>query len=136
MIKIFIVDDHQVVRDALRKMLSECLDLTIIGEAANGIEALERISTLLPDIVITNIKMPGIDGLELTRLVKTRWPECKVIILTLYDQYPLQAKEAGASAYLLKDIKSSDLISTINDVMEGKQPDASLLKVELLQPVA
>jgi DNA-binding NarL/FixJ family response regulator len=126
-LNILLIDSHEDIINGLRGMLSQSPDFTIVGDAADGIEALEKISSLSPNIVITNIKMPGMDGLELTHVIKTKWPEIKVIILTLYDQYTQRARDIGADAYLLKDIKSTELISTIMNVMKGKKPDNSLI---------
>ena len=125
---IFLFDDHGVVIDGLRKMLNGEPDITIVGDATSGAEALEKISKLLPDIVTTGIKQPDIDGIELTRRIKAKHPEIKVLIITLLDQYYNQAIEAGADGYLLKDVKKAELLAAIRAVSEGKKPIASQLK--------
>ena len=84
--------------------------------------------TGIRNIVLTNIKMPGIDGIEFTRQAKKKYPTCKFIMLTLYDQYLNQSMEAGASGYLLKDVKSDELIKAIKDVYQGQVGISSSLK--------
>jgi DNA-binding NarL/FixJ family response regulator len=94
-------------------------DITLVGEAANGMEALDKLESLVPDVVITDIKMPEIDGIELTRQVKQRRPSCSVLILTLYNEYVIPATEAGASGYFLKGCAWEELYKAVHDVHEG-----------------
>ncbi len=119
-IRILLVDDHQVVRDGLQHMLEQEEDFNVVGHGANAEETLARIETLSPDIVMMDIKMPGVDGIELTRRVKKKFPECKIIMLTLYDHYLSQAMEAGANGYLLKDIRADELACAIRRVFAGE----------------
>jgi DNA-binding NarL/FixJ family response regulator len=119
-IQILLVDDHRIVRDGLQHMLEQEGDLEVVGQGADGEETLEQIENLSPDVVLMDIKMPGIDGIELTRQVKRKFPACNVIMLTLYDQYLNQAMEAGASGYLLKDIKCDELANAIRRVHSGQ----------------
>ncbi|UCC17001.1 MAG: response regulator transcription factor [Dehalococcoidales bacterium] len=119
-IRILLVDDHQVVRDGLQHMLEQEDDLEVIGQGADGEETFRQIEKLRPDVILMDIKMPGIDGIELTRQVKRKFPACNVIMLTLFDQYFNQAMEAGASGYLLKDIKSKELANAIRQVYNGQ----------------
>ncbi|OGO24635.1 MAG: hypothetical protein A2Z28_01235 [Chloroflexi bacterium RBG_16_51_9] len=119
-IEVFIVDDHKVVRNGIREMLIAEGDFTIIGEAEDGVEALEKLESLSPDILLTNIKMPKMDGLELTRRVTQKYSSCKVILLTLYDEYLTNAMEAGARGYLLKDIRRKELAQAIRHVHSGQ----------------
>jgi len=119
-IQILVVDDHQVVREGLRRMLGQEQDMEIIGQGANSEEALFQIEELTPDVVLMDIKMPGVDGIELTRQVTQKYPSCNVIMLTLYDEYLNQAMAAGAKGYLLKDIKREDLTQAIRQVHHGE----------------
>ena len=121
-IRILLVDDHQVVREGLQRMLETAPELEIVGTAGNAKEALEKAGALLPEIMLTDIKMPGIDGIELARLVKTNFPEIHIIMLTLYDEYLPQAIEAGAQGYLVKDINREELIKAIQAVHQGLSP--------------
>ncbi len=119
-IQILLVDDHQVVRDGLQRMLEQEDDLLVVGQSSNGEETLSMIDELSPDVVMMDIKMPGVDGIELTRQVKRKHPSSNIIMLTLYDQYLTQAMEAGARGYLLKDIKREELTQAIRQVHSGQ----------------
>jgi len=120
--KILLVDDHQVVRDGLRHMLELEEDMEIVGEAGDARDAISKVESLSPDIVLMDIKMPGVDGVELTRQLKQIHPSANIIMLTLYDEYLTQAIEAGAVGYLLKDIKREELVRAIRAVREGRSP--------------
>ena len=119
-IQILVVDDHQVVREGIRHLLGQEEDMEFIGQAGNGEELLCQVEMFSPDIVLMDIKMPGVDGIELTRRVKQRQPACNVIMLTLYDEYLNQAIEAGARGYLLKDINREELAQAIRRVHRGE----------------
>ena len=119
-IRILVVDDHQVVREGLRHMLQLESDIEVAGEASNAKEALAQVESLSPDIILMDIKMPGIDGIELTRQLKEKQPFCNVIMLTLYDEYLAEAMEAGAVGYLLKDAKRAELTQAIRQVHHGE----------------
>ncbi len=121
-IRILLADDHQVVREGLRHMLELEEDMEVVGEAANAKEALTLVELLSPEVILIDIKMPGMDGIELTRQLKEKQPSCNVIMLTLYDEYLAQAIEAGAAGYLLKDIKREELTRAIRAVHEGRSP--------------
>ncbi|MFH1032584.1 MAG: response regulator transcription factor [Chloroflexota bacterium] len=120
--RILLVDDQQVVREGLRRMLELEADLKVVGEAADAKEALTQIELTVPDIILMDIKMPGVDGIELSRMVKEKCPTCKIIMLTLYDEYLTQAIGAGAVGYLLKDIKREELVRAIRAAREGRSP--------------
>jgi len=119
-IQILVVDDHAVVREGLRRLLEGEEDMELIGQGANGEEALFLVEMLSPNIALIDIKMPGVDGIELTRQIKQKYPSCNVIILTLYDEYLTRAMEAGARGYLLKDIKREELAQAIRRVHRGE----------------
>jgi CheY-like chemotaxis protein len=101
-------------------MLTQEEGMEVVGQGANGEEALSQMEKLSPNVVLMDIKMPGTDGIELTRQVKQKHPSCNVIMLTLYDQYLLQAIEAGAKGYLLKDIQRDELTQAIRQVHQGR----------------
>ena len=105
-IRILIVDDQAVVRHGLRSMLSGELDIEIVGDASNAEEAIELAEATRPDIMLLDIRMPGMDGLHLLRKLSDDFPDIKVIILTNYeeDQFLLEAFRAGAYCYLLKNV--------------------------------
>ena len=126
-IRILIVDDHQVVREGLRNMLEIETDMEVVGEAGDAKEALTQVESLSPEVILMDIKMPGVDGIELTRQLREKQSSCNVIMLTLYDEYLTEAIEAGAVGYLLKDIKREELIRAIRAVHQGR----SLLNLSL-----
>lgn len=119
-IEILIVDDHQVVRDGLQGMLEQEPDFEVVGQSGTADSTLENIRELKPDIVLMDIKMPGVDGIELTRRVMAEDSSCNVVMLTLYDEYLQQALEAGAKGYILKDVKSVELSNAIRKVYSGQ----------------
>ena len=121
-IRIFLVDDHQVVREGLRRMLELEADIEVVGEANDAKEALTQVEPLSPEVILMDIKMPGVGGIELTRQLKEKQPSCNIIMLTLYDEYLTEAIEAGAVGYLLKDVKREELVRAVRAVHEGRSP--------------
>ncbi|MFC1899494.1 response regulator transcription factor [Chloroflexota bacterium] len=119
-IRILLVDDHQVVREGLQHMLEQEEDMQVVGQASNSEETLLQTEMNSPNIVLMDIKMPGVDGIELTRRLREKQPQCNIIMLTLYDEYLSEAIEAGAVGYLLKDAKRTELIEAIHQVSQGK----------------
>jgi DNA-binding NarL/FixJ family response regulator len=111
--RILIVDDNTHVRKALSAFLSTLNWLKVICEASDGEEALGAIEKQTPDIVLMDVQMPIIGGLEATRVIKKRWPKIKIIILTLYPDYQAQAQQAGADAFLVKGCSMEEISSTI-----------------------
>ncbi len=133
-IRILVVDDHQVVREGLRRMLELESDFTVVGEAADATDVLTQVESLSPEVILMDIKMPGVDGLDLTRQLKQKQPSCNVIMLTLYDEYLTQAIEAGAVGYLHKDIKREELVRAIRAVCQGRSPlDLSISRDHLAE---
>jgi len=121
-IRILLVDDHQVVREGLRHMLELEADMKVVGEANDAREALTKVESLSPEVILMDIKMPGVSGIELTRQLKEKQPSCNIIMLTLYDEYLTEAIEAGAVGYLLKDVKREELVRAVRAVHEGRSP--------------
>lgn len=118
---ILIVDDHPLFRSGVRNLLKTTEDLVIVGEAASGEEALELVSSLQPDLVLMDIRMPGLSGIEATRLIKERFPHIEVLILTMFkeDQSVFTAMRAGAKGYVLKDADEVELLQSIRIVGSG-----------------
>jgi DNA-binding NarL/FixJ family response regulator len=132
-IKILIVDDHNVVREGLRRILELDGSMEVIGEAKSGAEAISRALSLVPDVVIMDLKMPGMDGITATREMKQRLPRTQVLVLTLYaEDYVEEALEAGASGYLLKDSDCKLITMAIHQVYEGLNPIAPSLTRQLI----
>jgi DNA-binding NarL/FixJ family response regulator len=127
-IKILIADDHPVVREGLFAMLNREVDFDVVGEAKDGREAVNKTKELSPDIVLMDLRMPDMDGVEAMREIKSAMPDVKFIILTTYsdDEYIFSGIEAGARAYLLKDAPREDLFKAIRAVYRGES---------LIQPV-
>lgn len=121
-INILLAEDHTIVRKGLRSLLDKENDICVVGEAQDGRNALKKAEALQPDIVLMDIAMPGLNGLEATRQLKKRFPKMKVIILTAHanEEYVLQTLRAGASGYLVKKAAPADLILAIRAVYRGE----------------
>lgn len=127
-IKVLLVDDHNVVREGLRRILEMDDGIDVIGEARSGEEAIEKAVALSPDVIIMDLKMPGMDGITATREIRQRLPEVNVLVLTLYaEDFVKQAVEAGASGYLLKDSDSDQITRGVHQVYDGLSPIAPSL---------
>jgi two-component system, NarL family, response regulator NreC len=121
-IKVLLVDDHAIMRDGIRALLSLADDIEIVGEAGEGREAAEKASQLCPDVVVMDIAMPGMDGLEATRRIVKNNPHSKVLVLSQHDdkEYILSAIRAGSSGYIPKRALGSELVSAIRSVNHGE----------------
>lgn len=121
-IRVLIADDHIIVRSGLRLLLQAEPDIEVVGEASDGREALNLVEKHLPDVVLMDISMPGMDGLEATRLIKASWPQINVLVLTMHrsDEYFFEMLKAGASGYILKGAETSDLIHALRVVGRGE----------------
>lgn len=120
-IRILLADDQTIIREGIRSLLASHGDLTVVGEAGDGEAAVALAHKLKPDVVLMDIRMPKMDGVEATRLIKGDLPETVVIVLTTFDddEYVIKAMTYGASGYLLKDIGSDKLVEAIRDGMNG-----------------
>jgi DNA-binding NarL/FixJ family response regulator len=120
-IRVLIADDQTLVRDGFRMILDAQEDIEVVGEAADGLEAVARSRELRPHVVLMDVRMPGCDGLEATRELLRESPETHVLILTTFDlnEYVYEAMRAGASGFLLKDIPRSQLIEGVRTVASG-----------------
>jgi NarL family two-component system response regulator YdfI len=132
-IRVLITDDHAIVRDGLRLILETTDHVVVVGEAANGKEALQRVDALHPDVVLMDLRMPEMDGLEAIQRLQVEHPGVAIIILTTYneDELMLRGLQAGARGYLLKDTERETLIATIEAAARGE----TLLKPEILRRV-
>jgi len=121
-IKVLIADDHPVVREGLSAMLRKEQDIQVVGEAENGAEAVDKAKELRPDIILMDLRMPEVDGVEAMRQIGAVNPDIKFIVLTTYDndEYIFKGIEAGARAYLLKDAPREDLFKAIRAVHKGE----------------
>jgi DNA-binding NarL/FixJ family response regulator len=121
-VKVLIADDHHVVRRGLMFFLKTQKDIEVVGEAANGREAVELTGLLKPDIVLMDLVMPEMDGIQATREIKKRFPEVIVLMLTSFSDHDhvVPAIEAGAAGYQLKDIEPDELVASLRSLMRGE----------------
>ncbi len=121
-IQILIVDDHEVVRDGLAVMLARQEDFSVVGEARNGLEAVEKALELRPDVVLMDLRMPELSGVDAMRRIKDEVADLKFLVLTTYDtdEYIFDAIEAGAKGYLLKDASREELFQAVRAVHRGE----------------
>ncbi len=121
-IRILVADDHEIVREGLCTLFSEEDDLAVVGEAKNGEEAVRLALDLLPDVVLMDLMMPGLDGIEATRRIVERAPSIHILVLTSFADEPhvRRAIAAGAQGFLLKDVLKEELLRAIRDVAEGR----------------
>jgi DNA-binding NarL/FixJ family response regulator len=120
-IKVLIVDDHALLREGIRSLLASHDDIEVVGEAANGSEAIEKVREVDPDVILMDIAMPIMDGLEATRRIRKQNPNIKIIILTQYDRkdYVLSSIKSGASGFIPKNVIISELVSAIRTTHSG-----------------
>lgn len=120
-IRVLLAEDHTIVRKGLRSLLDAEATITVVGEAENGRQAIDQVEHLLPDVVVMDIGMPGLNGLEATRQIKKRFPDVQVLILTVHtgEEYILQILRAGASGYLIKQAAPTDLVQAIQAAHQG-----------------
>ena len=122
-IRVLVVDDHPVVRVGVQHLLANDPEVEVVGEADNGPQALEQVAVLQPDIVILDMRLPGSDGVELTRQLRRNYPDVKIVVLTAYrdEEYLLGALRAGAHAYLLKQASHEMLCDAVHRVYRGER---------------
>ena len=121
-LRVLIADDHIIVRSGIKLLLEAEPDIDVVGESLDGEQALTMIESLQPDVVLMDIAMPGMDGLEATRQIKARWPEIKVLVLTMHrsTEYFFEMLKAGAHGYIHKGAETNDLINAVRVVGRGE----------------
>ncbi len=137
-IRVFIVDDHPIVRRGIKDLLETEPGIEVLGEATNGQEAISGIATAQPDLILMDLVMPEMDGIETTRQIKARWPEVRVLVLTSFasDEKVFPAIKAGALGYLIKDTGPNELVRAIRQVHAGQVILHPLIAQKLLTEVS
>jgi len=118
-IRALLVDDHALVREGIRQILDKEPDIAVIGEADRGDVALELLESLQPDVVLLDVRMPGMSGIETTRRIRAAFPKVRVLILSAYADFAVEAFSAGASGYVLKSAHSTELVAALRSVFFG-----------------
>jgi DNA-binding NarL/FixJ family response regulator len=138
LIRVLIADDHTVLRHGLRMILDEADDITVVGEAANGEEAVAQARALTPDVVLMDVNMPGVDGVEAARQIRASLPQIRVLILTVSDKDRdlMGAIKAGARGYLLKSAESDEVLEAIRRVAAGEAILPPALTARVLDELA
>jgi DNA-binding NarL/FixJ family response regulator len=123
MTTIIVADDHHVVRQGLRALLEAEPDFRLVGEASDGLGTVQLVERLKPDVLVIDLMMPGLNGLEVTRQVSQRSPQTRVVILSMHanEAYVLEALRNGASGYVLKDSSAADLVQAVREVVAGRR---------------
>jgi len=136
-IRILLVDDQPLFRGAIAALIAELDDMVIVGEAENGLEAVEKAHELVPDLVVMDVEMPVMDGVEATRLIRDQVPTVKVIMLTVSeaDDHVFDAIRFGAHGYLLKDLRPEQLYDMIRSVMRNETPLSPAIAGRLLKEI-
>ena len=124
MIRVLLADDHQLVRSGLAALLTGSDDIEVVGTASNGMEAVELARETTPDVVLMDLVMPGMDGVEATRRLVAEWPQVQVVVLTSFSDQEriLAALDAGAVGYLLKDVDPAELVRGVRAAARGESP--------------
>jgi len=137
-VRVAIVDDHELARESLRDMLADEADIEVVGEAANGREALLLCSRLRPEVVLMDVRMPEMDGLRSTIEIKRKYPKTSVLMVTMHanPDYLLEALRGGAAGYVLKDASQDQVVKAVRQVRDGESPLDPALAARLLTRLA
>lgn len=134
-IKVLLADDHRVLRDGLKSMLDQPDEIEIVGEAQDGLQAVEMADRLSPDVIVMDIAMPNLNGIDATRSIRQKHPEIKIVVLTMYEteEYISEILKAGASCYITKDAAGDTLLEAIRMAQMGSvflQPGSAISVVD------
>ncbi len=135
MIKLILADDHKMLRDGLRTKFRACEDVTIVGEAGNADELRELVKNAKPDVIVLDIKLPDTNGISLMQHIQPALPNCKFVILTMYDhvRYALHALQSGADGFVVKGSPFEELVQAVRDVHRGKTYISSSMAPKLAE---
>ncbi|MCA1906176.1 MAG: response regulator transcription factor [Desulfarculus sp.] len=133
-IRVLIADDHAVVRSGLRQLMADQPDLEVVGEAGDGREALEKVKALKPDVIVLDIAMPGVSGLEAAGLIKEAVPSCQIVVLTMHgkENFVRQVLSSGALAYVLKASPVQDVLAAVRAAHRGEYFLSSKIEAEVV----
>lgn len=133
-IRVLIADDHAVVRSGLRQLMGDQPDLEVVGEAGDGREALEKVKTLKPDVIVLDIAMPGVSGLEAAALIREAVPSCQIVVLTMHgkENFVRQVLSSGALAYVLKASPVEDVLTAVRAAHRGEYFLSSKIEAEVV----
>jgi DNA-binding NarL/FixJ family response regulator len=133
-IRVMLVDDHALMRKGVASLLAACPDIEVIGEAENGAEAVTRVADLMPDLILMDIQMPEMDGLEATRRIKAEHPYLKIVMLTVSeeDRALFDAIKAGAQGYLLKKMEPDEFLTMVRGISRGEAPISRTMASKIL----
>jgi two-component system, NarL family, response regulator LiaR len=136
-VRVLIVDDHTIVRKGIRALLAEIAGIEVVGEAADGQEAIVQADRLCPDVILMDLAMPRMDGIEATRQIKVRQPKSRVLVMTSFatDEKVLPAIKAGAQGYLLKESAPEDLVKAIHQIQRGESSLHPVIAHKVLQEI-
>lgn len=136
-VKVMIVDDHAIVREGLTMLLGEEEEIEVVGEARHGADAVAQVGHLLPDVILMDLVMPEMDGIAATAVIREKYPQCQVLVLTSFaeDQRVPDAIQAGAVGYLLKDVLKADLLRAIHAATRGEPTLHPEAQRQLMQQV-
>ena len=137
-IRVLLADDHPLVREGVRALISRRSDMTVVAEASNGAEAVELFSRHRPDVALIDLRMPGTDGVDAITIIRERFPDARIIVLTTFhgDEDIYRALRAGAKAYLLKDVGREELLECVRSVSEGRAYLPKSVAAKLAERVA
>ncbi|MDO3557590.1 response regulator transcription factor, partial [Ralstonia pseudosolanacearum] len=129
--RLLIAEDHHLLRCGLRSMLSALGEYDVVGEAKDGREACQLAISLAPDLVLTDLSMPGMNGIDMVATIKRRLPQIRVVVLTVYksEEYVREALRVGVDGYVLKDASFEELVAALRAVMQGKRHLRARLKI-------
>jgi DNA-binding NarL/FixJ family response regulator len=136
-IKLLLAEDHKIVREGTRQLLGQSADMEVIGEASDGVEAVQLAADLHPDVIVMDVRLPRLNGIEATRTITARFPEIRVLILSAYDDdsYVFPLLEAGASGYLLKTASGVELAEAIRQVHAGQTALAPRISAKIVNRI-
>jgi len=137
-IRVLIAEDQRIVREGIVALLEDEPEITIVGEATNGVEAIELFGALQPDVVLMDLQMPVLDGPEATRRIRQDYPEARILVLTTYatDEFIFKALRAGAQGYLLKDTSADELLEAIHSIHQGRTSLAPAVAARLVAGIS